>query len=148
MKWTRAIACATVTAATVVAMTPGVARADLNQSKPCTAVGGGNAYSAKDWIHYQSYSSSLWQINKLYYRFGPSNPSSIHNNQNIAFFGGSNWYYKNSPDALVRDGVAHSWFDGRSVGLYGQKAKSHVTFTNIIDVPSADDPSCVTTIYL
>jgi len=30
----------------------------------------------------------------------------------------------------------------------GEKAKSHVTFTNIIDVPSADDPSCVTTIYL
>jgi hypothetical protein len=102
------------------------------------------SYRGDNWIFYYTTSATQFELDYTWYRFSPALARSTYNNQNIKFYGGSNYASYNSPDNLVRDGEEHvglSYPDtlGDVTGNVGQ---SNIAFTDIFDVPNATDPRC------
>ena len=102
-------------------------------------------YYGDNRVNYHSISSTLWRLDSTDYKFSPANSNSTANNQNLDFYGGSSHYTLNSNDSLVRD---DSWRPGVNLAPHsvnGQKGFSHMTYTDIFDVPNSGDPSSSTT---
>jgi hypothetical protein len=143
----RRIVIATIAAAclSAAAVTAPSAFANNTPNAHCTVSQNGTTYSGNNELYYHSYSTTLWRLDNSRYDFGPANSSSVHNNQNLTFFGGSNYYNENSADSLSRDAQWHIAFDLLNNNVYGQKSKSYAQWTDIFDVPNVSDPSCSAT---